>query len=213
MGLGRPSGGVTKSSWAHVRPRLITPDEAVYSVSRPEAASRIAELLHEALRMQGCVTDDVRVVDATACVGGDTLALARQFPDGRVTAVERDEHRSRILSANLALAQIDNVRVLCDDFVACMDRFSDTDALYIDCPWGGPSYKTQDRVPLELSGVPLERVVERSIREIAPRVIALKTPFNYDAAPLGHVLRSAGWTLRCEHVANYRLMIATGPLA
>lgn len=210
MGIGRPSG-VTKPSY--VRPRIITPDEAVYSVSRPEPAARIAGLVDEALRMQGCVTRDVHVVDATACVGGDTLALAHQFPDGRVTAVERDERRSRILGVNAALAKLGNVRVLCDDFVACVDRFSDVDALYIDCPWGGPMYKHHDRVPLELSGVPLEQVVARSIRAIAPRVIALKTPFNYDAAPLHRVLRAAGWALRREHVANFHLLIATGPPA
>ncbi len=213
MGIGHVTAGgcVTKRRRAAARrggPRMITPDEALYSVSLPGAAARVADLVHAALLAQGIDAAGVHVVDATACVGGDTLALARRF--AQVTAVERDAHRSRVLLGNLALARVGNVRVLCDDFVTCMDRFSDVDALYIDCPWGGPAYRLRDRVALELSGVPLETVLGRVVAgPAAPRVIALKVPFNVDAEPLTRVVREAGWTLRCEPVSNYYLLIAT----
>ena len=59
-------------------------DEASYSVSDEKGAEFVAALAQR-------LAPGAVAVDATACVGGNTLALARFFK--KVVAIELDEHR------------------------------------------------------------------------------------------------------------------------
>ncbi len=206
MGIARPSK-ITKKRSPHGGPRLLRLVDAHACPNGAGAgagASRLAELLHDALRAQGANTRDMRVIDATARVGAQTLALARRFPDARITALERDEPTSALLTANLALAKLDGlrtnrVRVLCDDLLTCIDRFSDIDVVVIDHTYGGgdPS---------------LELVIDRVRRDLLPHVIGVQVPFTYDASVLTHELRDGGWTVRRELGVGCQLVVASRSL-
>jgi 16S rRNA G966 N2-methylase RsmD len=63
-----------------------------------------------------------------------------------------------------------------DALIECQKQFQD--AIFIDPPWGGPEYKTLDKVQLYLSGLPLHQVC-KNIYKYTDYII-IKVPVNFD---------------------------------
>jgi len=144
-----------------------------FSISYPTTADTMA-------RMIASVTGPhARVIDATACIGGNTSYFAYYFP--RVTGIEINPYRLEILHHNLqvllptagdslrrtdidtllttpaeerprvAVMDGDSRELLTQNFsVADLTRFDALgEVLFLDPPWGGPNYMYLPR-PLKL---------------------------------------------------------------
>lgn len=131
------------------------------------------------------------LLDASAHVGVETVVLATNF-ELKGKAVELNPLYYRLLRTNLATFKV-SVKAVKGDGVAAINAISKDppDVLYLDPPWGGPGYKSLEKVPLELGGTPAHVLATRALRA-GVRLFAVKTPLNYDTEPLERSARAAG---------------------
>jgi predicted RNA methylase len=153
-----------------IRVKLLLDEEAMYSTTDQITAEKIAASISEYVSVTG------EIIDATACVGGSTLALASVFK--KVVAIEKDQVKFGFLKHNMTLLGLSE-KVTCvhgDCLEKCIKYKSD--AIFIDPPWGGPQYKNAELMSLTLSGIPLSEVC----RHLSPytQYIILKVPTNFD---------------------------------
>lgn len=160
--------------------RLQVTDEALYSITRPVQASQIEHILLTHLKEIGKTPTQCTITDATACVGGDTLHFARTFK--HVQSVEINPEHCRMLRNNISVYNRKNVTVYCRDYLKVAEQLKQ-DVIFMDPPWGGPSYKNKKKVWLALSDVSLPNIVQ-SIAQTAS-LIVLKVPINFDVS---HIL-------------------------
>lgn len=159
---------------AATRSLLQLDEEAAYSVTDMYTADKMTR---DILRYTGGTI----ICDATACIGGNTSSFARAFK--HVVAIERDQTRYEYLVNNMGVLKAHNVKCVKGDAleeVTWMQLSSQHsyDVIFIDPPWGGPEYKHQSALGLELSGIPLEDVCRRWANYT--KFFALKTPTNFD---------------------------------
>lgn len=153
-----------------IRSQLRLDEEAYYSTTDQLTANKISKIIAR------IVSADAVITDATACIGGATYAFAQMF--ARVNAIELDKGRYDYLRHNITiLGMAHKVRCVCGDAMEICP-VTRQDLIFLDPPWGGPEYKTMERVSLSLSGLPLSEVC----RTFAPSTtyIALKVPTNFD---------------------------------
>lgn len=154
-----------------IRIQLRFDEEAFFSTTDQLTADRISKSLLTFIPRTSLV------VDATACVGGNTYSFAQHF--ARVRAFELDPRRAEMLAHNLRILGVShNTRVMCGDAAQLCRREGPCDLVFVDPPWGGPEYKNQEEVDLFLADrVPLEVFC----REVAPYTsyISIKVPKNF----------------------------------
>ena len=71
----------------------------------------------------------------------------------------------------------------CADYTKIYDTLHQ-DVVFIDPPWGGPSYKKKKSVKLQLSNIPLYKIIQNLSNRV--KLIVLKTPTNFDVGSLFH---------------------------
>ena len=171
---------------ARIVKQIIMDETASFSVTPASAADEICRRLKH---LRG-ITSNSRITDATACVGGNTVAFAREFYN--VTAVELDEDRVAMLRRNLqacakgARKFKHTPTVVAGDCTQVCPGFPQQDIIFIDPPWGGETYanQTQDTFSLSLSGIPLHRVCRSLFSSCDCKYVALKLPHNADLSGL-----------------------------
>jgi hypothetical protein len=117
------------------------------------------------------------IVDATSCVGGNTISFAQSFLN--VAGIEFDESRHAALAHNLKLVGLDRVVAIhgsCLDVLPAMNPCPDI--AFFDPPWGGLDYKSHDKVKLFLGDANMRDVIA-SLRS-SVRFACVKTPNNFD---------------------------------
>jgi len=159
-------------------------EEAAYSVTDMYTADKMTR---DIMRYAQITSNSV-ICDATACIGGNTASFARAFK--HVVAIERDVVRYEHLVHNMGVLKAHNVKCVCGDALEEVTWVHHSgagygtaygalyDVIFIDPPWGGPEYKQQNTLGLELSGVPLQEVCKRWAKYT--KFFALKTPTNFD---------------------------------
>lgn len=155
-------------------------DEAFYSVTDQYTADKISRELKKQCPQAQLITD------ATACVGGNSFSFSKHFPF--VQAIELDKIRFDYLKANLQTLETINVACYWGD---CIDvvPYLKQDLVFLDPPWGGPSYKDKKSIDLYLSGVELSEVCK--IVKPYCRYLALKVPQNFALERFNN--RVQGW--------------------
>jgi len=178
-----------------IRKKIKLDEEALYSTTDQVTADKITRDILNYIPKFSTITD------ATACIGGSTYSFAQSFSN--VIAIENNKDRFDYLQYNMniltssqsslnnfhnthcniynKLQQLHNYsnNVECrfgDALIECQKQFQD--AIFIDPPWGGPEYKTLDKVQLYLSGLPLHEVCEKIYKYTD--YIILKVPVNFD---------------------------------
>lgn len=144
-------------------------EEAFYSVTDQYTADKISRELKKQCPQAQLITD------ATACIGGNSFSFSKHFPF--VQAIELDKIRYDYLKANLQTLETINVACYWGD---CIDvvPYLKQDLVFLDPPWGGPSYKDKKSIDLYLSGVELSEVCK--IVKPYCNYLALKVPQNFD---------------------------------
>jgi hypothetical protein len=163
-----------------IQPQLISKlqlDEvAEYSVTSTYCADIMSSILLSELP-KGAASC---ILDGMACVGGNTISFSKYFQ--RVVSNEFDPKRFDILQRNVRQTmQRTNVQFVHDSILHLLQQPELTtivDALFLDPEWGGPDYINRTRIPLSISGVPVEEVCGHALSVIP--LVALKVPLNYN---------------------------------
>ncbi|GMI35983.1 hypothetical protein TrCOL_g11262 [Triparma columacea] len=159
--------------------KIMMDEVATFSVTESRLADRMSG---ELLSLPG-VTYFSKIVDATACVGGNTISFAKAFKE--VVGIEMSEERATMLSNNIDLVRAEmkrkdkhfaGVKVIIGDSLRVVPTIIDADVIFFDPPWGGVDYKNQTLCKLSLSGVPMSKFVLDASANCS--YVALKLPMN-----------------------------------
>jgi predicted RNA methylase len=142
-------------------------DEAEYSVSRPFQSRQIMDFIAMTSNKEQCI------VDANACVGGDTIYFAEYFR--KVVAIEKNVDNYDLMVHNLDLFGFKNVVTLNQD--CTVFDFDNADVIYFDPPWGGVDYKT--KLDMKLSGIPISTIIKNLKKKYPYKYIFLKAPCGF----------------------------------
>lgn len=169
---------------------------ALYSTTQQRIADAMCRVL-----LQCGVPVNTCILNATACVGGDTLSFARHF--SHVIAIEKDATRFQHLAHNMNVLRVSNVNVLHRDALDILFNKTTMSVLcvnnpvlvFVDPPWGGPDYKKIKKLSLNLSGQDLASIVNKLADDGVTQYVALKLPLNFD---MGLFLKRCGFSKRNE---------------
>lgn len=100
------------------------------------------------------------IIDYTAGVGGNILSFGKYFKS--VYAIEIDELRADYLKNNIGVYGFKNITVV----NKCAIEFNDMDlitlnpnVIFVDPPWGGSNYKSNENLTLSLGNIQMEELV------------------------------------------------------
>ena len=164
----------------HVRQEIEGDEVAMYSVS-PHWMSRTLVRILQKLNV-------ATVLDACACVGGDTMSLA--LAGFTVRAIEKDATRFDMLRNNLGKIGFGDSKISITCASIMTAPLTQVDAVYIDAPWGGPEYKTMKCVDLFLDGLDVSEAVIR-VWPHATICVVLKVPSNFNISGFYKALAKA----------------------
>lgn len=147
--------------------------EGEYSVTRRRDADRILYIIKTLLKD----TSTKAITDATGCVGGDTLHFALHFKT--VDSIEINQENYEALKHNVSVYKLSNVKLYLGDATNVFNW--KTDVLYVDPPWGGPSYRDSKNLDLYMSSKRIDEWLEEVLlRKNRPNYIVLKLPQNFN---------------------------------
>ena len=186
---------------------------ASFSVTEANFADRISRLV----RALPGLSANPRIVDATACVGGNSMSFLHYFDT--VWSVELDTVRAQMLFKNLKnckkILETKNPGKKLGDFKVFPGNFLElcakpehqlsrhSDVVFLDPPWGGRKYKDSESVRLLLGGMAMCDV-SNSLRDMCQYVV-MKLPVNYDVEALrGGVLKVGGQLIEDKDLADGR---------
>lgn len=146
-----------------------------------------------------------KITDGTAGNGGDSITFCRIFK--HVNSVEKDQLEFNFLRHNVNRLGLQNITLICDTVLNQLDLL-DQDVLYLDPPWGGKNYKSQDTVDLFLDNVPLAWIVAKCFRLELTVLIAIKIPENFNLAGFTYDLNELfKCTIKNHYIDKYNLLL------
>ena len=187
---------------ASLRAQLQLDADVRFMVTDEASADRITEII---TRLEG-VTPHTVVFDGTACIGGNTLSLAKSF--ATVVSIESDVARFAMLTHNCNVLEGSggrgDVKVRhgdCLEWVPKLARKLQSRAaerakarrpavrtgefvVFLDPPRDGISYRDSPKAALELSGVGLPTVVNTFLALAGCLAVIIKLAATYDTAAL-----------------------------
>ena len=124
--------------------------DSIYSITRPSESLKMIRILKHAFK-----SIDTIIV-GTANVGTTTLAFAEHYK--QVYAVEIDATTYHHLKKNIQVYEYKNVDVIHADITVFMkskvkNYNPSTHLLFLDPPWSGVFYKTEQNIDLYLSDI------------------------------------------------------------
>jgi 16S rRNA G966 N2-methylase RsmD len=122
-------------------------------------------------------------MDLTGGLGGNALSFAKYF--NKVIAIEYDKTRFDYLKNNIENYNFNNIEIYQGDSLELINKFNEKiDAIFVDPPWGGPTYKEEDKLDIKLGDLKLDKVCQLlykySYQNNKIKMIVLKLPYNYD---------------------------------
>ena len=178
-----------------LRAKLKMDEIASFSVTEAGFAEEITLLILKHIKV--APSSSSTIVDATACVGGNSMSFLQHF--GTVYAVELDRVRQEMLAWNLGLCKkvmekelnkgkLAKVSVFCGDFlqlmavrnhaIATVLSNGSCDVVFLDPPWGGRKYGDEEKMTLTLGSKRMYEVCN-AIR-MSTKYTVMKLPKNYD---------------------------------
>jgi 16S rRNA G966 N2-methylase RsmD len=150
--------------------QLLLDEEAMYSTTDQNTANKISEYIKHYF------PDVKTITDGTACIGGNTYSFSRYFEN--VNAIEINKKRYDYLKHNLYILNTDNVAIYNGSVTHICPNLKQ-DLIFLDPPWGGPSYKFKTKITnLYLSELELSEVTKELSKYT--KYICIKIPNNFD---------------------------------
>jgi 16S rRNA G966 N2-methylase RsmD len=152
-------------------------NESISFVTNLKDSNKIGEILCNIVHKYHKKTSDITIVDATACLGCDTLTFCKLF--GYVFPIEENKLRYDYLVNNLNVFNITNAYPTFGNSLDIIPKIEkQIDIIYIDPPWGGKNYKNINNLELTFGNKDLDVVVKDLFKK-SVKIIALKLPKNY----------------------------------
>ena len=152
--------------------------EGLWSITHPHSADLISSKIK--LFEKTGINIDI-IYDSTAGIGGNTLSFAKYFK--QVISVENDENRFLLLKNNIQNYTYNNIELYNNDSIKLISTLKTRiDAVFIDPPWGGPNYKYEDDIEINMSNLNLTHICklfnsyEYESNKI--KLIVFKLPYN-----------------------------------
>ncbi|CAF1114891.1 unnamed protein product [Adineta steineri] len=155
-----------------IRKQIQLDKVAQYSTTDMRTADKISEFI---ANLNGLEKDRIAITDGTACVGGNTSSFCKKFK--HVQAIELNKTRYNMLRNNLKILKHENVICYHGDYLEYLPNLQQ-DVVFLDPPWGGPTYKDQVEVELFIGRVPLHEVCEQL--KLRTKYIVIKAPQNFN---------------------------------
>jgi len=160
--------------------KLMISKETISYITTPNTAKQICNIIRNYFKKYNVHMDSI--IDCTACVGGDTIALANVFSE--VVSIEIVLDRYIMLQNNVNVYKLKNVKVYNADCIELLKQIEYAQAIYFDPPWGGSEYKSTDNLRLFIGNESIEKIavdlIYRRYTKKPPRFIIFKLPKNYD---------------------------------
>ena len=149
-------------------------------ITTPSTAKQICNIIKKYFNEHKIQMESI--VDCTACVGGDTIALASIFNE--VLSVEIETNTYNMLENNVHVYDLKNVKLFNDDCLQLLKRIEYVQAVYFDPPWGGSDYKSMNKLRLFIGSESIEKIAVdlmcRRYTKKPPKFMIFKLPKNYD---------------------------------
>lgn len=147
-------------------------------------------------------TQKLSIFDATACVGGDTIAFSFYFKN--IFSIEKDPVNYFVLNNNINVYNKKNITTYLGDFNDEYKKILNNnkiDVIYFDPPWGGSDYKYKKNLDLFLG--------KRNIIDIITELknmynIILKVPKNYNISSLSHLKYNIIISNKFDYIIFYK---------
>jgi hypothetical protein len=157
-----------------IREQIQLDEVAKYSMTDTRTADGISDFI---AKLPGLNQDNIVITDGTACVGGNTISFCKKFK--KVQAVEVDPIRYDMLMHNLKLLGYTNAKCYHENYLELLRNLTQ-DIVFLDPPWGGPSYKDKKEVELFLGNTPLDELCENLKGRTKYIIIKAPTNLNYE---------------------------------
>jgi len=184
-----------------LRRQVLLDPEAMHSTLDQALGDHMVGALAALCKASAVETSCLSAVDGCACCGGSAVALHRAF-GGRISAVELDEARAKLLRSNLALLCSDSrAEAICGDFCKLWPSLTPAGVLFLDPPWGGPRYGELASIhELYFGGAPLQQLLAQLVEAHAAPLLAVRLPRNFDTDALAIDLSNLweGWNFRWD---------------
>ncbi len=144
--------------------------ESVYSSTPHEHSKDILNVLNKSYDLA-----NYTILNSTACIGADTYLFSKYFK--HVHAVELDPINFSCLENNMKVLDLENVTCYNENALKIMSDLQNesnhADVLYLDPPWGGYDYKSQNS-ELKLSMDGKEYTISEILDGIDVKTLSIK---------------------------------------
>jgi len=161
--------------------RLDVDETSYYSSLMPWQVMAVRNILYELIPPR----DNIRILDATANIGVDSINFSLMYPNSRVYSCEIVPKIYLKLVNNTSAYS--NIKTIFGDFVSLLQTMErgEFDVIYIDPPWGGRDYKNRviDNLYLSVDNADptrkLTAVLTRILYKQITSVVVVKVPNNF----------------------------------
>ena len=171
------TGGITNYTH-HEKSEFKTDETGIYSMT----SAKIAEQLTNNIIKLFPENYKIRVTDATASIGGNTIPFLITDNFLLVNIVEKNAERFKMLKKNISVIK----KKIIGDYLLFNDSYLKIykdlrqDIVFIDPPWGGPDYYKYKNLILYLDEIHLGKICRRILLDIEDlKFIVIKTPKNF----------------------------------
>jgi 16S rRNA G966 N2-methylase RsmD len=149
----------------------------LYSISNRHDSGTLTRILSHIFKSWNKDTKDIVITDGTAGIGGNTLSFSNVFK--RVNSIEMDPIQFEALKHNVNVYRKNNIPLYNADCLNLIPKL-DQNAIFVDPPWGGKSYKNEVDIDLTINDVPMIQIVNRWKKECKDLwIVAVKIPKNF----------------------------------
>nr|QBK88418.1 MAG: RNA cap guanine-N2 methyltransferase [Mimivirus LCMiAC01] len=150
--------------------KLQVTESSKYSMSTNKSSKLLVNIIRKYFP-----NNDIIVTEGTSNVGSDTVMLAMHFK--KINAIELSDITCKALIHNIKVYKQDNVKIFCG---TVLDVIKETkqDVIYVDPPWGGPTYKQHKRLKLFLDNLEISEFYK--VNKSRVKLFIFRVPVNYD---------------------------------
>ena len=186
-------GGLTDFS-ENVRRQMKIDKAGQYMMSDAKDSEAIAT---EISKLPGLESKKIRITDACAGVGGNTLQFIFHTRFESVVAIEKDEERcNQFLNHNIKIAKTKSKKRTAKCDVRAVDYLSEIhkheqDVVFFDPPWGAKSYCHHDEIALFLGEKHMAEIVAdlyRNSKQNKTKYVVIKACNNFAVDDMQRIL-------------------------
>jgi len=146
-----------------------------YSITPNKDSIKINYILYNNIKKFNL--NKIILTDATCGNGGNTIHFSLNFD--KIIAIDKCKIHCKITENNVNVYNLKNVSIINDDYLNIMYNIAQ-DIIFLDPPWGGPSYKKYKNIKIYLSNLEISQIVLNILKKNIAKLIAIKVPYNYD---------------------------------